>query len=80
MHVNSPIFQGQLIEKIRLITFIVWVLGRVEKKGQKIGKINVKNIFFQNKYESVTHVSTSIFLGLFTNIDFRSVALVMKKL
>ena len=33
MHVYSPVFQGQLIKKkIRSITFIVWVLGRVEKK------------------------------------------------
>ena len=32
MHIHSPIFQGQLIEKKTiLITFIVWVLGRVEK-------------------------------------------------
>ena len=31
IHVHSPIFQGQLIEKkIRSITFIVWVLGRIE--------------------------------------------------
>ena len=47
MHVYSPVFQGQLIEKkIRSITFIVWVLGRVEKKGFKKSKKNVKNIFF----------------------------------
>ena len=39
MHVHSPIFKGQLIVKqLKSITFIVWVLGRVEKmpkKGQK---------------------------------------------
>ena len=35
-HVHSPIFQGQPIEKkIRLINFIVWVLGRVEKNAKK---------------------------------------------
>ena len=44
MHVFSQIFQGQLIEKkIRSITFVVWVLGRVKKIGQK-GKKNV--LFF----------------------------------
>ena len=46
MHVHSPIFQGQLIEKItRSITFIVWVLRRIEKNAKK-GKKNCKNIFF----------------------------------
>ena len=43
MHVYSPVFQGQLIEKkIRSITLLVWVLGRVEKmplkKSKKIQK------------------------------------------
>ena len=35
--VHSPIFQDQqLIEKkIRPITYIVWALGRVEKKAKK---------------------------------------------
>ena len=34
MPVHSPIFQGQHIEKkIRSITFIVWVLGRIEKNA-----------------------------------------------
>ena len=46
MHVYSPVFQGQLIEKkIRSITFIVWVLGRVEKNAKKKVK-KCKNIFF----------------------------------
>ena len=36
MHVHSPIFQGQLKEKkIRPITLIVWVLGRVKKMPKK---------------------------------------------
>ena len=36
MHVHSPIFQGQLREKkIRPITLIVWVLGRVKKMPKK---------------------------------------------
>ena len=48
------------------------------KKGSTKWK---KNIFFVlNKYQSVTHVSTCIFQGLFKNIVFRSVALVIKKL
>ncbi len=37
-------------------------------------------IFVLNKYQSVTHVSTCIFQGLFKNIVFRSVALVTKNL
>ena len=39
MHVHSPIFHGQLKEKVRPITILVWVLRRVEKmpkKGQKM--------------------------------------------
>ena len=62
MHVHSPICQGLLIEKIRPIILIVWVLGRIKKKRQK----------------RVTHVSISIFQGLFKNIVFRSVTLVKK--
>ena len=70
IHVQSLIFQGQLIEnKIRSITFIVWVLGRVKKMLKKI----LKN-------QSMTHVFTTIFQGVFKNIDFRSVALVIEKL
>ena len=41
----------------------------------------IKILFFvKNKYQSVTHVSTPIFQGLFKNIVFRSVALVIEKL
>ena len=41
MHVHSPIFQGQLIEKkIRSITFIVCVLERVEKKKKNLKQIS----------------------------------------
>ena len=40
----------------------------------------LKIYFFKNKYQSVTHVSTPIFQGLFKNIVFRSVALVIKTL
>jgi len=42
----------------------------------------MKKIFFFvfNKYEYGTHVSISIFQGLFRNIVFRYVALVTKKL
>ena len=77
MHVPiSPMFQGQLIEKkIRTITYVVWVLERVEKNAKK----RLKNIFFvQNKYQSVTHYIH--FSRTFRNIVFRSVALVIKKL
>ena len=35
MHDHSPIVQGQHIEKNRPITFIVWVLGKVEKYAKK---------------------------------------------
>ena len=41
---------------------------------------NDKNIYFfvKNKYQNVTHVSTFIFHGLFQNILFRSLALIIK--
>ena len=41
MHVNSPILQGQLIEKkISPLTFIVCLLGRVEEMPKKsVGKM-----------------------------------------
>ena len=59
-------FHGQVKEKkIRPITLIVWVLGRVENmqiKGSKKGK--KKLVFVLNKYQSVTHVSTCIFQEL----------------
>ena len=35
--------------------------------------------FIQNKFHSVTHVSTLIFQGIFKNIVFRSVASVKRK-
>ena len=74
MHVHSPIFQVKFIEKkIGPITLIVWVLGGL-KKMQKKGRKIVINLF--NK--SVTHIPTFIVQGLFTNIVFRSVALVTK--
>ena len=46
------------------------------RKGKKCKNI----IFVLNKYQDVTHVSASIFQGLFNNIVFRSVAFVTKKL
>ena len=60
------------LKKIRPIFLIVWVLGRVEKnakeKKPEKGLTNVKNMFFiLNKYQDVTHVSTSVFQGLFKN-------------
>ena len=46
MHVHSIIFQSQVIaKKIRSVTFIVWVLGRVEKKAKKSSKKCKKYIF-----------------------------------
>ena len=44
-------------------------------KGKKM-----KFSFVLNKYQNVTHISTSIFQGLLKNIVFSSVALVVKKL
>ena len=55
--------QSSSLKKIKPITLLVWVLGRVEK---------------MTKYQSVTHVSTYIFQGLFKNIVFRFIALVTK--
>ena len=46
-NVHSPIFQGQPIgKKIRMITFIVWVLGRVEKNAEKRVKKKMYKILF----------------------------------
>ena len=70
IHVHSPILQGQLNEKNRQITLIVWMLERDEKKIKKIFSFVLK------KFQSV---STSIFQGLFKNIDFRSGAFGTKK-
>ena len=65
MHVHSPVFQGQLIEKkIRSITFIVWVLGRVEKNAKRKVKKMLKIFFLFKTNIKVSHVSTSIFQGL----------------
>ena len=66
MHAHSPTFQGQLIEKnIRPLTLAA---RKFWKKCQKKGR-NVNNIFFVfDKYYDVTHVSTSIFQGLFTTL------------
>ena len=44
MHVYNPIFQCQLIKKS--ITFIVWVLGRVEKNAKKKVKKCKKYLLF----------------------------------
>ena len=52
------------LKKIRSITFIVWVPGRVEKNVKK-----VKKIFFLFKANiNVTHIFTSFFNVLFKNI------------
>ena len=56
---------------------MVWVLGRLKKRQKRSEKLFY---YVFNKYESVTHVSISIFQGLFKNIVFRYVALVTKKL
>ena len=58
MPVLNPIFQGQLVEN-KMRPLIVWVQGRVEKCQKIILKIVL------DKYQDVTHVSTSIFQGLF---------------
>ena len=46
------------------------MLGRVEKTPEK-GQKNEKKNLVLNKYQSVTHVSISIFQGLFKIIVFR---------
>ena len=51
------------------------------KKGSKMKKKIKKHLLICfNKYQSLTHVYTCISQGLFTNIVFRSVALVINKL
>ena len=76
----AQFFKASSLKKIRQITLIVWVLRRVKKMPKKVKK-NEENFFcfVLNKYHSVTHVSASIFQGLFKNIVLRSVALVIKK-
>ena len=39
MHVHRPICQGQLIEKIRPLTLLIWVLGKFDKKSEKCKKL-----------------------------------------
>ena len=41
------------------------------KKCLKMGQKNWKQYLKKNKYQSVTHVSTFIFQGLFKNIVFK---------
>ena len=45
-----------------------------------MAKKSKKIVFVLNKYQKVTHVSTSILQGLFKNIVVRSVGLVTKKI
>ena len=74
MHINSSIFQGQLIKKNQTDNFYSLGAREGRKKCQKKRKEKCKHIFFVlNRYQSVTHDSTSIFQGLFKNIIFRSV-------
>ena len=83
MHVHSPIFQGQFKKnKIRLITLIVWVLGRVKKMPKKGKKMKKIFFFVLNKYQSVL-CDTCFYVHFsraFKKIVFRSVALITKKL
>ena len=84
MHVHCSLFMAQLIKasslkKIRPITLIV----RVEKNAKKISEITKIIFFVIDKYQSGTHVSTSILStsilqGVFKNIVFTSVAVIKK--
>jgi len=72
IHFHSPIMQGQLMKNIRLITFKVWVPGRVEKKAKKWSK-NVKNISFS--MEQISKCDTCFFIHFsraFKSLVFRS--------
>jgi len=55
MHIHSPICHGQLKEKIRPITLILWVLGRVKKMPKK-------GLFKNLVYRSVALVAKFFFL------------------
>ena len=67
-------------KKIRSITVIVWVLGRVEKNAQKKSN-KCKKYFFGFKQISKCDTCFYIhFQGLFKNIAFRSVTSVIKTL
>ena len=72
MHVHSPIWQCQLIEKkIRSKTFIDWV-KKTPKKGSEKGKKKLLGVL-------ISIISITIFQGLFNNIVFRYLSLVSKK-
>ena len=71
---------SSLKKKIRSITFIVWVLGKVEKSALKKVKKELKIFFFvKNKYLSVTLVSTPIFQGLLKKYSFQICSFSHKK-
>ena len=75
--VHSQIFQ----DSKRILTHDFYCLSSREGlvKGKK-GKTNLKNIFLVlNKYQSVTHVYTSIFQGLLKNIFFKIYSFSHKK-
>ena len=62
MHAHSPFSEGSLKKKIRPLTLIVLVLGRVEKKCPKKESEKLNNIFFvSDKYQDETLVSIFIF-------------------
>ena len=49
--VQSPIFQGQLIEKNYIENFLVWVLERVEKKTKKGKKMKFLFVLFETNFK-----------------------------
>ena len=55
--VKTKFFKAGSLKKIRPITLIVWVLGRAKKCQKRIKNFFV--CFCFNKYQDVTHVSTS---------------------
>ena len=61
IHVHGPIFHFQLKKKIRPITLIVSVLGRV-KKCLKKGQKNEKNILFF--FKQISKCDTCFYMHL----------------
>ena len=69
MLVQSPIFQGQLIERILSLTFLVLMLGGLEKnaksRSEKCRKNAKRKLFFAfDKYQDMTqflHLTCNLF-------------------
>ena len=63
LHVQSPFFKDSSVKKIRPITLIVWVLGKVEINAQK----NVKIFLFC--FEQISNCDTCFNINFFESFS-----------